>query len=80
MILGLFGYYPWHYGVLDLGIETLAYVGDLVTSTIILSGALGVYPQDIGLFVCFVCRLLGLHALSMIGNSSVYNRYSAQFL
>ena len=32
MILGLFGYYPWHYGVLDfldLGLETLAYVGDL---------------------------------------------------
>ena len=37
MTLGLFGYYPWHYGAwdffsfffLDLGLETLAYVGDL---------------------------------------------------
>ena len=34
MLLGLFGYYPWNYGVLDfldLGKETLAYIGDLVT-------------------------------------------------
>ena len=36
MVLGLFGYYPWYYGVLDfldfldLGLKTLAYVGDLV--------------------------------------------------
>ena len=34
MALGLFGYHPWHYGevdfFLDLGLETLAYLGDLV--------------------------------------------------
>ena len=34
MVLGLFGYYPWHYGAcdyfLDSGLETLAYLGDLV--------------------------------------------------
>ena len=45
MILGLFGYYPWHYGVLDfldLGLETLAYVGDLVTLINILSGGIKV--------------------------------------
>ena len=33
MVLGLFGYYPWHDGAvdffLDLGLETLAYLGDL---------------------------------------------------
>ena len=43
MILGLFGYYPWHYGVLDLldlGLETLSYVGDLMTLIDILSGVL----------------------------------------
>ena len=61
MILGLFGYYPWHYGAvdffLDLGLETLAYLGDLVIlSDYIVWSSLGL-PQDIGLFVCFVCRL-----------------------
>ena len=29
MVIGLFGYHPWHYGAwdffLDLGLETLAY-------------------------------------------------------
>ena len=34
MVLGLFGYYPWYYGAWDffsdLGLETLAYPGDLV--------------------------------------------------
>ena len=33
MILGRFGHYPWHYGAwdffLDLGLENMAYVGDL---------------------------------------------------
>ena len=46
MVLGLFGYYPWHYGVLDfldIGIETLAYVVDLVTLIDILYGVLEVY-------------------------------------
>ena len=50
MILGLFGYYPWHYGVLDfldLGIETLAYVGDLMTLIDILFGALEVYLKTL---------------------------------
>ena len=50
MILGLFGYYPWHYGVfdfLDLGLETLAYVGDLVTLIDILSEFLEVYLKTL---------------------------------
>ena len=50
MILGLVGYYPWHYGVLDfldLGLETLAYVGDLVTLIDILSGVLEVYLKTL---------------------------------
>ena len=55
MILGLFGYYPWHYGVwdfLDLGLETLAYVGYLVTLIDILSRVLEVYLKTLGyLFV-----------------------------
>ena len=55
MILGLFGYYPWHYGVLDLldlGLETLAYVGYLVILMDILSGDLEVYLKTLGcLFV-----------------------------
>ena len=56
MILGLFGYYPWHYGVLDflwdLGLETLAYLGDFVTLFDILSGVLEVYLKTLGcLFV-----------------------------
>ena len=55
MILGLSGYYPWHYGVLDfldLGLETLAYVGDLVPLIDILSGVLDVYLKTLGcLFV-----------------------------
>ena len=68
MILGLFGYYPWHYGVLDfldLGLETLAYIRDLVTLIDILSGVPGVYLK-IGLFVCFVCRLMRLRSLFVI--------------
>ena len=55
MALGLFGYYPWHYGVLDfveLGLETLAYLGDFVTLFYILSGVLEVYLKTLGcLFV-----------------------------
>ena len=53
MILGLFGYYLWHYGVLDsldLGLETLSYVGDLVTLIDILSGVLEVYLKTLGYF------------------------------
>ena len=49
MILGLFGYYPWYYGVLDfldLGLETLAYDGDLVTIDIF-SGVLEVYLKTL---------------------------------
>ena len=55
MILGLFGYYPWHYGVLDfldLALETLAYVWYLVTLMDILSGALEVYLKTLGFFLC----------------------------
>ena len=55
MILGLFGYYPWHYRVLDfldLGLETLAYDGDIVILIDILSGVLEVYLKTLGcLFV-----------------------------
>ena len=56
MILGLFGYYPWHYGALDfldLGIETLAYVGDLVNLMDILSGVLEVYLKKLGCLFVF---------------------------
>ena len=59
MILGLFGYYPWHYGVLDfldLGLETLAYVGDLVTLIDILSGVLEVYLKTL---VCLFVMCTG---------------------
>ena len=60
MILGLLGYYPWHDGAvvffLDLGLETLAYVGDLVTLIDILSGVLEVYLKTLGcLFVLCAC-------------------------
>ena len=61
MILGLFGYYPWHYGVLDfldLGIETLTYVGDLVTLIDILSGVLEVYLKTLG---CLFVLCAGYH-------------------
>ena len=55
MIFGLFGYYPWHCGVLDfldLGLETLAYIGDLVTLINILSRVIEVYLKTLGcLFV-----------------------------
>ena len=55
MILGLHGYYPLHYGVidfLDLGLETLDYIGDLETLIDILSGAPEVYLKTLGcLFV-----------------------------
>ena len=56
MIFGLFGYYPWHYGVLDfldLGLETLAYVGDLVILIDVLSGVLEVYLKT--MIVCLFC-------------------------
>ena len=55
MILRLFGYYPWHYGVLDfldLGLDTLAYLGEFVTLFDIFSGVLEVYIKTLGcLFV-----------------------------
>ena len=58
MILGLFGYYPWHdviFDLLDLGIKNLAYVGDLVTLIDILSGVLEVSLKTLGcLFVLCV--------------------------
>ena len=57
MILGLFSYYPWHYGAwdffLDLGLETLAYLGYFVTLFDILSGVLEVYLKTLG--VCLFC-------------------------
>ena len=59
MILGLFGYYPWHYVAgdyfLDLGLETLAYLGDLVTLIDILSGVLEVYLKTLGCLFVFLC-------------------------
>ena len=54
MILGLFGYYPWHYGVwdfLDLGLETLAYVGYFVALIDILPGVLEVYLKTRGCLI-----------------------------
>ena len=51
MLLGLLGYYPWHYGVmdfLDLGVETLTHVEDLMTLIVIMSGVLGIYPETSG--------------------------------
>ena len=70
MVFGLFGYYPWHYGAwdffLDLGLETLAYLGDFVTLSDYFFWSSWRLPQDIGLFVCFVCRLLWLHTLFVI--------------
>ena len=57
MVLGLFGYYPWHYGAwdyfLDLGLETLAYLGDLVILSDYFVWSSWGLPQDIGLLVCF---------------------------
>ena len=53
MILGLFGYYPCHFGVLnflDSGLETLAYVRNLVTLIDILSGVLEVYLKTLSCF------------------------------
>ena len=83
MILGLFGYYPWHYGVLDfldLGIETLAFIGDLVTLIDILSGVLEVYLKTLGcLFVlcaCYydymLCLWLGIHLYTTITLPNFY--------
>ena len=54
MVLGLFGYYHRHFGscrLLRLRSRDLNLPWDLVTSTVILSGFLGVYPQEIGLSV-----------------------------
>ena len=59
MILGLHGYYPLHYGVmefLDLGLETLAYLGDFVTLFDILSGVLEVYLKTLG---CLISLCVG---------------------
>ena len=58
MLLGLLGYYPWHYEVLDfldIGVETLIYVGDLVTLIDILSGVFEVYLKTLScLFILCV--------------------------
>ena len=59
MVLGLLGYYPWNYGVMDLlelGIETLTYVGDLVTLIDIFSGVVRVYPK---ILVCLFVSCAG---------------------
>ena len=57
MVLGRFGYYPLHYGTwdffLDLGLETLAYLGDLVILSDYSVWSSWGLPQDIGLAVCF---------------------------
>ena len=57
MILGLHGYYPLHYGVLDfldLGLETLAYVGDLMILIDVLYGIIEVYLNTLGcLFILY---------------------------
>ena len=52
MVLRLFGYYPWHSGALDfflnLGLETLAYLGDLVILSDYFVWSSWGLPQDIG--------------------------------
>ena len=67
MMLGLFGYYPWHYGALDfldLGLKTLAYVGDLMTLIDILSWVLKVYLKTLGyLFMDYLVTILGIMEL-----------------
>ena len=45
-ILGILGVMDF----LDLGLETLTYLETLVTSIVILSGVLGVYPKTLGWF------------------------------
>ena len=68
----ILGYNTWHYGsldILDLGLETLAYVGDLVTLIDILSGVLEVYLKTLCCFffvhviviTFFVCNLEFAH-------------------
>ena len=62
MILGLFGYYPWHCGVLDfldLGLETLAYVGDPVILIDILSGhwVVCLFCVQVIVITFFICNL-----------------------
>ena len=61
MVLGLFGYYPWHYGAwdffLELGLETLAYLGDLVILSDYFVWISWGLPQDIGLLVCFCVQV-----------------------
>ena len=61
MVLGLFGYYPRHYRAwdyfLDLGLETLAYLGDLVILSDYFVWSSWGLPQDIGLFVCFCVQV-----------------------
>ena len=71
----------WSCESLRLRIRSCDLLWELVTSIVILSWIHGVYPNTLGcLFVCFVCRLLWLHALSVLRNSFVYSRYSARFL
>ena len=83
MVLGLFGYYPWHDGAwdyfLDLGLENLVYLGDLVILSDYFVWSSWGLLQDIGLFVCFLCGWLWLHTLFVIWNSPVYSRYFAHF-
>ena len=50
MLLGLLGYYPWHFGdceLLGLRIRSPDLPWNLVTSIVILSGVLGVYPKTL---------------------------------
>ena len=70
----------WSDGLLGFKIRDLDLPWDLVTSTIILSGALGVYLKTLGCLFVFVCRFLRLHPLFVIWNSPAYSCYSAQFL
>ena len=60
-ILGLFGYYLWHYGAWDfflhLGLETLAYLGDLVILSDYFVWSYWGLPQDIGLLIYFCVQV-----------------------
>ena len=74
MLLGLLGYYPWHYGVMDflnLGIETLTYVGDLVTLIDILSRVLRCRTPNLSYLNDFIFLRLKLKKYSTKDGTTV---------
>ena len=83
MLFGLFGYYPWHFGVVGLlghRSRDLNLPWDLVTSIVILSGVLGVYPKTLGCLFSLCAGYSDYALWPVIANSSVYSCYSVHFL